>query len=218
MFLQIKVGHIIPVTIIKAIPDYDWYLVMVVGSELMAFLPKKYAQQQYKVGDDTMAAIFTIEKNKIILSQRSHQYFKKLLMGACASLIQEGKIKFKRITVVSTGQFVKVAVEAPNALESENPIKMCIPHILNIKKETGFAITLVKYSEKIKEYIVNALYPAPADRIKKVIYLREANTADVYVDSPVVGLFLGKNGANAAAAAKLTGVTINIMPYREVIL
>lgn len=205
---QVKVGHIIPVTIIKAIPDHEWYLVMMVGSEIMAFLPKKYAQQKYKVGDNILAAIFIIEKNKIILSQRSHQYFKKLILGACASLLQDGTIKLKRIAVISTGQFAKVAIEAANGDEA---IKAALPYIKKIKIETGYTMTLVKYSTDIREYIINSLAPAPADKIRKVIYLRESVMADVYVDSAVVGLFLGKHGANAAAAAKLTGITINIL-------
>ena len=204
---MVKVGHLVPVTIIKALPDYDSYLTMITGTELMGLLPRKYANRVFKVGDNTLAAIFQMEGIRITLSQRSPQYIRKLMELVFAPLLQEGKIQVKRAAMVSGNKFAKAAVKS---LNGGDPVKQCLPYLKAAKQYTDDTITLVRYSEDIREYIANALCPAPADRIRKVIYYQSLEEADVYVDPTVVGKFLGKGGANAATAAKLTGVTINI--------
>jgi len=90
---MVKVGHLVPVTIIKALPDYDSYLTMITGTELMGLLPRKYANRVFKVGDNTLAAIFQMEGIRITLSQRSPQYIRKLMELVFAPLLQEGKIQ-----------------------------------------------------------------------------------------------------------------------------
>ena len=204
---MVKVGHLVPVTIIKALPDYDSYLTMITGTELMGLLPRKYANRVFKVGDNTLAAIFQMEGIRITLSQRSPQYIRKLMELVFAPLLQEGKIQVKRAAMVSGNKFAKAAVKS---LNGGDPVKQCLPYLKAAKQYTDDTITLVRYSEDIREYIANALCPAPADSIRKVIYYQSLEEADVYVDPAVVGKFLGKGGANAATAAKLTGVTINI--------
>ncbi|HLE18197.1 MAG TPA: hypothetical protein VI728_07925, partial [Syntrophales bacterium] len=68
----------------------------------------------------------------------------------------------------------------------------------------------VKYSDDIEKYVVNALSPGPKKAIKKVIFLQGSNTAAVYVESSSLAIFYGRHGQNVAAAAKLTGITIEI--------
>ena len=109
--------------------------------------------------------------------------------------------------MVARCKFAKVAIESLNGLD---PVKQCLPYLKAAKQYTDDTITLVRYSDDIKEYIVNALSPAPSEMVRKVIHFKSSREADVYVDSAYVGLFLGKGGANVASAAKLTGVAINI--------
>jgi len=204
---MVKVGHLVPVTIVKALPNYESYLTLIAGTELLALLPKKYANRIFRIGDATLAAIFQIERNRIILSQKSPQYIRKLMELIFAPLLSEGKIKVKRASMVSKCKFAKVAIESLNGLD---PVKQCLPYLKAAKQYTDDTITLIRYSGNIKEYVVNALSPAPPEMVKKVIHFKSSREADVYVDSAYVGLFLGKGGANVASAAKLTGVVINI--------
>jgi transcription antitermination factor NusA-like protein len=204
---MVKVGHLVPVTIVKALPNYESYLTLIAGTELLALLPKKYANRTFRVGDTTLAAIFQMEGNRITLSQKSPQYIRKLMELIFAPLLREGKIQVKRASMVSGSRFAKVAIEGLNGLD---PVKQCLPYLKAAKQYTEDTITLVRYSSDIKEYVVNALSPAPSGMVRKVIHFKSSKEADVYVDPTYVGLFLGKGGANAASAAKLTGVAINI--------
>ena len=204
---MVKVCHLVPVTVVKALPNYDSYLTLIAGTELLALLPKKYSNRIFKIGDTTLAAIFQMEKNRITLSQKSPQYIRKLMELLFAPLLREGKIKVKRAAMVARCKFAKVAIESLNGLD---PVKQCLPYLKAAKQYTDDTITLVRYSDDIKEYIVNALSPAPSEMVRKVIHFKSSREADVYVDSAYVGLFLGKGGANVASAAKLTGVAINI--------
>jgi transcription antitermination factor NusA-like protein len=67
----------------------------------------------------------------------------------------------------------------------------------------------------MKEYIRNALVPAPPDKIRKVIYSSSIREAIVTVDPHYYGLFVGKGGANVATAAKLLDIAIRIKRAEE---
>jgi N utilization substance protein A len=204
---MVKVGHLVPVTIVKALPNYDSYLTLIAGTELLAILPKKYANRIFRIGDNTLASIFQIQGSRITLSQKSPQYFRKLMELLLSPLLKEGKIQVKRAAMVSGSKFAKVAIES---LNDTDPVKQCLPYLKSVKQYTDDTITLIRYSKDIKEYIVNALSPAPPEMVRKVIHFKSSREADVYVDPGYVGLFLGKGGANVASASKLTGVSINI--------
>lgn len=204
--ILIRVGHIVPIMIAKALPDYNSYLAMVAGTEILAILPKKYAQREYRVGDSAFAAVFSMDNRRIVLSQKSHHYFKRILEGVFAPVFQKGMVRIKRIAVVENCRFAKVALESTDGID---PVVECLPYLKECKEFTDYTIMLIRYSSDIREYIKNALAPAPASLIRRVIYFENPHSADVYVDgSP--GLFFGKGGVNVAAAAKLTKVRINI--------
>ncbi len=206
--ILIRVGHIVPIMIAKALPDYDSYLTIVAGTEILAILPKKYAQRDYRVGENAFGAVFSMDEKRIVLSQRSHHYFKRILEGVLAPVFQKGIIKIKRIAVVENCQFTKVALEST---DGSDPVRECFPYLKECKEFTDYTITLIPYSPDIREYIKNALAPAPAHLVRRVIYLEEPHEADVHVNGSL-GIFLGKKGVNVAAAAKLTKVRINIKP------
>lgn len=188
-------------------PYHDSHLILISGTELLAFLPKKYANRPYKVGENLLACVFMLENNRIILSQHCHHYYKRVAERAFAVLIEEEKIRIRRAATIAGAGFVKMAVEG---LDGVDPVKECLPCLPAMKPYTDETITLVRYSTDIKEYIKSALAPAPQDRIRKVIYSDTLKEAIAGVDPAYYGLFVGKGGANVATAAKLLGITILI--------
>ncbi len=207
MVLSLKVGYLVPGVVIKSMPYHDSHLILISGTELLAFLPKKYANKPYKAGENLLACVFMLENNRIILSQHCHHYYKRIAERAFGILIEEEKIRIRRAATITGAGFVKVALESLNCAD---PIGECLPYLPAMKAYTDDTITLVRYSKDIKEYIRSALAPAPQDKIRKVIYSNTLREAIVGVDPAYYGLFVGRGGANVATAAKLLDITILI--------
>ncbi|HLE18267.1 MAG TPA: hypothetical protein VI728_08285 [Syntrophales bacterium] len=205
-----QIGHLVNFFVVKAMPDYDSYLVCLQGGELLALLPRKYANRLYKVGETGWAAVFEIKGARINLSQKSPQYIRKILEYLTAPLIQEKKIRFKKVALVAGAPFCKVAVAVDNEMSQKDLVELCKPYLADLKQYIAEHVTFVKYSDDIEKYVVNALSPGPKKAIKKVIFFQESNTAAVYVKSSSLAIFYGRHGQNVAAAAKLTGITIEI--------
>lgn len=205
--MEIKVGYLVPITVVKALPDYRSYLTLIMGTELMAILPKDRANKIYRVGDSTLASIFAIHEGRIFLSQKSAQYFRKLLELLLSPLLQAGKVEVKKAAVSSN--FAKVAIAG---LNGDDPVGYALPYLKDLKQYTPDTVTLVKFSENLKEYVVNALVPAPRERVKKVIHFQTLREVLVTVEPSFVGKFLGKGGMNVVTASKLVGTAIKIEP------
>jgi N utilization substance protein A len=193
--------------VVKALPDHDSFLTLIVGTELMAVLPKRYANRVYRVGDNTVASIYSIDGTRITLSQRSSQYFRKLTELLLSPLLQEGRIEVKRAATVAGARFAKVSLKGVNC---EDPVRVSIPYMMDSRRYTDDTITLVKYSSDLRQYVVNSLCPAPAERVKKVILFQTLREVLVKVEPGYLGLFLGKGGLNVALSSKLVGVSIKI--------
>lgn len=215
MVLSLKVGYLVPGVVVKSMPEHDSHLILISGTELLAFLPKKYSSRPYKVGQNLVACVFMLENSRIILSQRSHHYYIRIAERVFSALIDEEKIRIKRAASVSGAGFAKMAVESLNGID---PVRECLPYLPAMKAYTDETVTLVRYSRDIKEYIKSALAPAPLDRIRKVIYSSALREAIVGVDPAYYGLFVGKGGANVATAAKLLDITILIKKTEETAL
>ena len=207
MVFSLKVGYLVPGVVVKSMPDHDSHLILISGTELLAFLPKKYANRSYKVGQNLVACVFMLENHKIILTQRSHHYYIRLAERIFSTPIEEKKIRIKRAVSVTGAGFAKMAIEGLNGTD---PVRECLPYLPAMKTYTDDTITLVRYSRDMKEYVRNALAPAPADKIRKVIFSHTLREAVVGVDPAYYGLFVGKGGANVATAAKLLDITILI--------
>ena len=207
MVFSLKVGYLVPGVVVKSMPDHDSHLILISGTELLAFLPKKYANRSYKVGQNLVACVFMLEKGRIILSQRSHHYYIRIAERIFSTPIDEEKIRIKRAVSVTGAGFAKMAMEGQNGTD---PVKECLPYLPAMKAYTDDTITLVRYSRDMKEYVRNALAPAPSDKIRKVIFSHTLREAIVGVDPTYYGLFVGKGGANVATAAKLLDITILI--------
>ena len=203
----LKIGHVVPFSVIKALPDYDAYLVIIAGSQVLAVLPKKYAFMPYRVGDAAFAAVFMIQQPRVVLTQKNHQFFKKILEGIISPLLVEGRIKIKRVAVVSEARFVKAVVQS---ICDEDPVALCLPLLKEMKNYTNYTVTLIRHADKPETMVANALAPAPADKILRVIHWND--NADVYVAGEYIGYFLGKHGSNVACASKLLGIPIKVIP------
>ncbi len=70
---MLKVGYLIPFTVIKNMPDHDSYLTVIPQKGILAQLPKKYARKEYRIGDSDWASVFMIKGARITLSQKSSQ-------------------------------------------------------------------------------------------------------------------------------------------------
>ncbi len=215
MVLSLKVGYLAPGVVVKSMPEHDSHLILISGTELLALLPKKYASKPYKVGQNLVACVFMLEKNRIILSQRSPHYYRRTAERVFSPLIEEEKIRIRRAASVTGAGFAKMAVEG---LDGTDPVRECLPYLPGMKAYTDDTITLVRHSQDMKEYVKNALVPAPLDRVRKVIYSSTLREAVVGVDPAYYGLFVGKGGANVATAAKLLDITILIRKVEETAL
>lgn len=210
MFLVpiLKVGHLVPGTIVKSLPNYDAHLAIITGTEIMARLPRKYANRHYKVGDRILAAVFTFDDHKITLSQRSPQYFRRLAQLLFMPLIEDGRVTIKRAASVEKAGFAKISIAGHNGTD---PVKECLPYLKEAKLYTDHTITLIRHDPDMAQYVVNSLAPGPADKVYKVIYSSNYREARVRVDPAYYGLFVGKGGVNVACAAKLLDIQIAII-------
>jgi len=206
---NVKVGDLVNFFVVKAMPDYDAYLTCVKGGELLALLPKEYAGRKYLVGETGWAAVFDIKRGRVILSRKSPQFLRKMLEYLLRDFLNEYGIRIKKVSQVKGASFCKVAVET-DLLQNELADTFKSNRPVELSDYISGTITLVKHSRDKEEYIVNALSPAPKEAIRKVIYLSGMKSATVYVEASTIGFFLGKRGLNVAAAAKLTGVEIEI--------
>jgi transcription antitermination factor NusA-like protein len=204
---SIKVGRLVRCTVVKDLPGKDTYLALITGTELLAYLPKRYANRTYGQGEELTAAVFMTTEGKISLSQRSPQYFRRITEEALAEIIRAGKIRVRKAASVVNGAFAKVSIEG---LGSVDPLTASLPYLDKVKTYTTDTITVVRYSANMKEYIVNSLVPAPAEKVTQVLYSQSLREAIVRVDPRYCGFFVGKGGTNVATAAKLLNVKIVI--------
>jgi len=204
---SVKVGRLVPCAVVKELPDRDVYLVLITGTELFAYLPKRYANRSYGRGQQTMAAVFMMGDGKIFLSQRSPHYFRRIAEEVLTPVIREGKVRVRKAACVVNGAFAKVSIEGLGGID---PLCASLPYLDKVKTYTTDTITVVRYSSNMKEYIVNSLVPAPAERVVQVLYSQSLREAIVRVDPRYCGFFVGKGGANVATAAKLLNVRIVI--------
>jgi len=208
---MLKVGCLVSFIVIKNMPDYDSFLVSIVGKSILALLPRRFSGKEYKVGETGWAAVFEIQGARITLSRKSPHYIRRMLEYFMADLVRDKKIRFKKVAMVSGARFCKVAVEpVENGISQADLVSLCKPYLSEAREHINERITPIIYSRNMEEYVKNALAPAPLEAIRNVIYTKGMNTAEVYVDPMMLALFIGKRGSNVATASKLTGVNIRV--------
>jgi transcription antitermination factor NusA-like protein len=211
MLTTIKVGYLVPFMVLKALPDYDSYFCNLIGTELYSLLPKKFSNRPYRVGETGWAAIMEIKPPRIILSQTSPQYVRKTIESRFHGILASNGLEIKRVATVRQADFFKVAVKSNNGVMTAREIyELFKPQEDTLKEHIGKKVYFVLFSHIKKQFAVNALAPAPIERVRKVIYFKGMESADIVVDSADVGLFLGRYKTNLTTAMKLTGVNISI--------
>jgi len=204
---MVKVGDLVPVTVIKAMPELTSYLTAIAGTDLMALLPRNHAGMRLRVGDNTVAAVHSASGTRIFLSQINAFFYRRLTEMLINPLINEEKVRVVRAASVSGAGFAKVVVAS---LDGCNPIDECLPYILGSKQYTNTVISLIKFSEVRDEYVKNSFAPAPARDVQEVIHYGDGNLIYVHVSPDKLGLFIGKAGANVATVSKLLGVEVRV--------
>ncbi len=203
----IKIGRLVSCYIVREVPGKDMYLALIEGTGLLGYLPKMSAYKKYREREECTAAVFVIRDGKIFLSQRSPQFFRRVAEAVLSPPIRDGKIRVRRAASIANSAFAKVSVEGLGGLD---PLTVSLQYLEKVKNYTGDTITIVRYSPDIKEYIVNALVPAPAEKVVHVLYSHSLREAIVRVDPQYCGFFVGKGGSNVATAAKLLDLKILI--------
>ena len=128
MVSLLKVGHIVSGVVAQTRPDYRSYLVFLTGSEIYAFLPHEYAKEPYRVGADIIAAVVVFDGRRIILSQTSSQYYRRVAEVVFEPLINARKIMIKRVARIRQAGFVKIAIENLG-MTDEQLIPQCLPYL-----------------------------------------------------------------------------------------
>lgn len=209
--MMMKTGELVPVTVIQALPNYDSYLMVIPGTEHIALLDRAHAGSHLRVGDHTVALVYSIKNGHILLTQKTDKFFRRLTEMLVSPLLMEDKVKVVKAAAIDGASFAKVAVAGNNG---HDPITECLPYITpeSVQRFTNRTITLVRYSKNIEEYVSNAFVPAFSDDILEVIHFQELGEIHVIVKSKRIGLFVGKGGANVATVSKLVRIRVRVFP------
>ena len=176
--------------------------------------------ERYNVGDIIKVYVKklreTMRGETQVIVRRSCAGFVKKLFEMEVPEMRYGFIKVKNI-VREAGSRTKMAVfsDDPNVDAAPSCIGPKGERVNNVVRElNGEKVDVIPYSAIPEEYIVNALNP-----LKSVVSIKvdeEAKRAQVVVFDDKLSLAIGKGGANAKLAAKLTGYKLDIKSYSAV--
>jgi len=183
------------------------------------FLPRheQIFSENYRIGERIRALILEVEKAgtqvRIILS-RTHPDFVRRLFELEVPEISEKVVEIKGLAR-EPGHRTKIAVASSDA--KVDSVGACVgvrgSRIRNIvDKLNGEKIDIVRWSDSVAQFIVNALKPAEVESLQ----LDEAaKKALVIVGDDQLSLAIGKRGQNVRLASKLTGWEIDVTSPAE---
>lgn len=179
-----------------------------------AILPREEQArgERYRLGERIKALIYLIEKTPTginIYLSRSHPRFLTKLFETEVPEITNGVVEIKAVAR-EAGSRSKIAVYSNK--EGIDPVGSCVGQkgvrVGTIISELGGEkIDIVEWSEKIEDFIDNALSPA---KIVEVEIKEKTKEAKIIVAEDQVSLAIGKRGQNVRLAAKLTGWKMDI--------
>lgn len=190
-----------------------------------AIMPRnqQIPNEKFKAHEKVRVYIMEVKKHnrgpQIVVS-RSHRNMLRRLLEYEVPEIYNGQVEIKSIAR-EAGYRSKVAVAALQ--EGIDPVGACVGmkgvRIQNIVKELHEEkIDVIEWKPKQEEFIAAALSPAHV----KGAYLEDdidnGRTAIVIVPDDELSLAIGKEGANARLAAKLTGWRIDIKSVSEAVM
>ncbi len=181
-----------------------------------ALLPsrERVPTEEYQIGDRIRAYVVSVQNNQTgpaIMLSRSHPDFVRRLFELEVSEISDGIVEIKGIAR-EPGYRTKIAVVSHDA--KVDPVGACVGmrgmRVKNIVRElSGEKIDIIRWSEDVKTYVINALSPA---RLAKVDIhdTDEERVIHVIADPDQLSLAIGKRGQNVRLSAKLIGWKIDI--------
>lgn len=168
--------------------------------------------EDYNPGDRIRALILAVDSTprgpRIVLT-RSHPNFVRKLFELEVNELHDGTVEIKGLAR-EAGHRTKIAVWSDDP--KIDPVGACVglrgSRVKNIVRElSNEKIDLFRWSDDIKELIIEALKPAKP----KSIELDEENEhARILVDEENLSLAIGRRGQNARLTSKLTGWEIDI--------
>lgn len=197
---------------------------LTIGNGEVILPPEEQVEnERYVTGQHLKVYLVNVKKttkNPVITISRRHKDLIKRLFELEVPEIHDGAVVIKGIAR-EAGSRSKVAVAS--TMDNVDPVGACIGtrgsrigevlRNLGTTKESGEKIDIIEYSEKIEEYISNALAPA---QILGIRVNEETKEAKVLVAKEIFSLAIGKDGQNVRLAAKLTGWKIDILSNEQV--
>ncbi len=181
-----------------------------------ALLPsrERVPTEEYQVGDRVRAYVVSVQNSQAgpaIMLSRSHPDFVKRLFELEVSEISDGIVEIKGIAR-EPGYRTKIAVISNDP--KVDPVGACVGmrgmRVKNIVRElSGEKIDIIRWSDDLKTYVVNALSPA---RLAKVEIVEKEGERVIHViaDPDQLSLAIGKRGQNVRLSAKLISCKIDI--------
>jgi N utilization substance protein A len=207
-----RVGGIIT----GAVHRFERGTIIVELGKTEAILPKSQQTpgERYKQGDRIRCFLLEVAKTnhgpQIILSRSSVDLVKKLFELEVPE-ISQGIVEIKAISR-EAGERTKVAVNSTD--EKIDPVGACVgmrgTRVKDIVKELhGEKIDIVRWNEKLDEYLKAALSPA---KISKITMDKEKKSIEIIVKEDQLSIAIGKHGQNVRLASRLIGWEIDIRP------
>jgi len=168
--------------------------------------------EDYNPGDRIRALILAVDSTprgpRIVLT-RSHPDFVRKLFELEVNELHDGTVEIKGLAR-EAGHRTKIAVWSDDP--KIDPVGACVglrgSRVKNIVRElSNEKIDLFRWSDNIKELIIEALKPA---KPKSMEIDEENKTAKILVDEENLSLAIGRRGQNARLTSKLTGWEIDI--------
>lgn len=205
---KIFVGHV------KALPKGD---AIIESGRLEARLPKgqMIPRQNLRPGDQVRAYILSIDpasrQQPITLSRTCPEFLIELLRKEVPE-IDQGFLEVKGC-VREPGVRAKIAVQAKD--KRIDPIGTCVgprgSRVQAVTKELfNERIDIIRWSDQIAEYVVNALAPAV---ITSVVVHEDTHRVEVVAEEEKFAI--GSAGQNIDLASRLTGWTISVMNEKD---
>jgi len=189
--------------------------------KIEATLPVKEQVKNEKYRQSDRVKLYVVEvkktsKGPFVIVSRTHPELIRKLFELEVPEILEGIVEIKGI-VREPGVRAKVAIYSNN--EKVDPLGACVGmkgvRIQAIARELGLEkIDLVRWSDDIGTYILNALSPAKS---KEILLDKEHKRATILLEDEQLKLAIGKQGQNVRLASRLTGWQIDLRKREEIV-
>lgn len=173
--------------------------------------------EDYSPNERIRGLVLRVDNNnrgpEIVIS-RSHPDFVRKLFELEVNELHDGTVEIKALAR-EAGYRTKIAVASNDP--KVDPVGACVGmrgvRVKNIVRElNNEKIDLFRWSDNIKELVVEALKPA---KLRGIEVDEEAHRVKVYVDEENLSLAIGRRGQNARLTSKLTGWEIDIVKDEE---